>query len=393
MNEATKAGDQPQGSEPSKRAEQKAPSFVSEIRRFIHDVESLEITLPEIARFLRSFAEQQEKQLQSFLDSRSTEKIEDGDGTRYKLPKDAMRTHMKHRKQLAMARRVQQLVPKSFIVTLVSQYDAYLGKLVRLMFFFRPELLNSSERIITFSQLLSFGSIEEAREKIVEKEVESVLRNSHADHFAWLEKKLEIPLRKGLGVWPSFVEVTERRNLFVHCDGVVSTQHLKACDEHAVALDPSCTLGKPLRVNGKYFTRATDTIFEVGVKLGHVIWLKLVPAERDTAEQHLNQLCVELIAREKYELAKVLLEFALGTLLRKESSATVHWMLTINLAQSHKWSGNSDKCKGILQGHDWKRTRISLPPRRVGVTGRFQTLAGDNEEAGAGWRHRQVRLP
>ncbi len=33
---------------------------------------------------------------------------------------------------------------------------------------------------------------------MLEKEIESVLRESHSEHFFWLEKKLDIPLRKGL---------------------------------------------------------------------------------------------------------------------------------------------------------------------------------------------------
>jgi hypothetical protein len=220
------------------------------------------------------------------------------------------------------------------------------------MYLSRPELLNDSERNISFAQLLEFKSVEQAKERIIEKEVESVLRKSHAEQFAWIEKKLKIHLTKGLAVWPSFIEITQRRNLFVHCDGVVSDQYINECKDHGV-LEPSCEIGKPLDVNSEYFSNACEVVLEVGVKLGHVLWLKLVPAERNDAEEYFNLLCIDLIVSEKYELARILLEFALETLLRKESSASTRWRLTVNLAQTHKWNGKEDKCREIIRNHDW----------------------------------------
>ncbi len=114
--------------------------------------------------------------------------------------------HQRH-DRIALARK---LVPRGILVALVSQYDAFLGRLLRVIFLSRPELLNASEKTFSFEQISAYPSIEAVRDFLVEKEVEAVLRSSHTDQFKWIETRFELPLRKGLAIWPQFVELTER---------------------------------------------------------------------------------------------------------------------------------------------------------------------------------------
>ncbi|MBG7610736.1 hypothetical protein IU405_00555, partial [Polaribacter sp. BAL334] len=88
-----------------------------------------------------------------------------------------------------------KIIPESLFVSLISQYDAFLNRLFRALFDIRPEYLNSSVRNLNFSQLVEFSSIDKAREYIIEKEIETILRKSHNDHFEYLEAKLSMPLR------------------------------------------------------------------------------------------------------------------------------------------------------------------------------------------------------
>ena len=123
-------------------------------------------------------------------------------------------------------------IPSLFLMGLVSTYDSFLSQLIRCVFVARPEILSSSERNISFKDLIEIGSVDEARERIIEKEVKSVLRDSHAQQIEWLEKRLNMTLRKDLGIWPDFIEICERRNLLSHTDGKVSSQYLSVCREH-----------------------------------------------------------------------------------------------------------------------------------------------------------------
>ena len=56
----------------------------------------------------------------------------------------------------------QQLVPRTFLVSLVSKFDAFLGRLIKQLFKMKPEALDASASTISFSQLAAFGSFETA---------------------------------------------------------------------------------------------------------------------------------------------------------------------------------------------------------------------------------------
>ncbi len=56
------------------------------------------------------------------------------------------------------------------MISLISQYDAFLGRLIRTLFLIKPESLSMSEKNISFAQLQTFESIEDAKEYILEKE-------------------------------------------------------------------------------------------------------------------------------------------------------------------------------------------------------------------------------
>jgi hypothetical protein len=131
----------------------------------------------------------------------------------------------------------KHVLPRIFVVSLISEYDAFLSRLVLALFEGQPGLLNSIKREIPFNELIGFTSITEAKEYVLEKEIETLLRGSHTEQFDWLESKFSIKLREGLAIWPAFIEITERRNLFVHTSGRVSSQYLAVCQKHGVKFE------------------------------------------------------------------------------------------------------------------------------------------------------------
>jgi hypothetical protein len=246
----------------------------------------------------------------------------------------------------------KSLLPRSLLVSLISQYDAYLGRLIRTIFIRKPEILNGSDKKISFESLSQFLSIDAAREYILEKEVESILRSSHSDQFKWMERTFDVPLTKGLESWPEFVEITERRNLFVHTDGIVSSQYISVCKLQGCTIEESTKEGARLGVPEKYFEAAHQCIYEIGVKLGQVLWRKLFPDERIDADNNFARLTYDLIDHGKYEIAIKLLDFGC-TEFKKFSSEANQLSLTVNRAQAYKWSGDEERCKKIMRAVDW----------------------------------------
>lgn len=133
----------------------------------------------------------------------------------FSLPLDKAAKFQKLLKEQSCSLDSLNLAVSNIVVAIVSLYDYFFSELVRLYYTLNPSVLDISKKQFSAEQVLCFDTIEDFRNSLIEKEIETILRDSHTDQIEWLEKKLEIPLTKGLSVYPEFVEITERRNLFV----------------------------------------------------------------------------------------------------------------------------------------------------------------------------------
>lgn len=237
------------------------------------------------------------------------------------------------------------------MISLISQFDVFYAALVRVIFYSKPELLNASDKTLLYSQIIEFDSIDEVKDYVIEKEVNVLLRESHEQQIKWLEKKLGIQIIDLLKNWQQFIELTERRNLFVHCDGAVSDQYLNICRKHNVEINPELKIGSNMGVNKKYFEQSYKCIFETGIVLAQTIWRKLFPKDLEEADNNLNNICYNLLIDEEFDLAKRLLDYAAS--LKKVNSYESKLYFIVNKALAYKLSGDNNSCKKILDEFDW----------------------------------------
>jgi hypothetical protein len=237
-------------------------------------------------------------------------------------------------------------------LVLISQWDTFIASILRWIYEVQPEIINNSPRSLTFAELKEFRGIEDAPSRIIEEEVHSVLRNSHGDHFEYIEKKLGLKLRENVAIWRTFVEITQRRHLIAHSGGAVSHQYIKTCSEAGVPDVANIKIGQILKVDQEYFNSACECLLELGIKLGQVLWRKLLPTEIGKAEDHLIKVSLDLIIAEQYSAAINVLEFSLRQPMKFTESRS-RLVCTVNLAQAHKWRGDEEECRKILKGEDW----------------------------------------
>lgn len=363
-----------------------SPSFKDSIKSYIKNINALMEISPLIMNLVIGKITQESKQLNSFLENISLDElkiveeepiqeaqiVEENDSSKSQkelttneesddnsknifIPFDSFPRFIELSNKIEASTLAYKYLPISIIISLVSQYDAYLNNLIKTIFHIKPEILNSSERNIQYTDLISFNNIGEAKDYVIEKEIESVLRENHLSQLKWLEKKLSIKLRDGIPNLVSFIELTERRNLFVHCNGVVSRQYLDICKENKVPNIDKLKPGDKLDVKPIYLTKSFYTLFEIGVKLGHVLWRKLQPESLKEADEYLNDICYDLISIGRYNLAQNLLIFATETL-KKHSNQEILCILKINKALSIYLKGDKTKAQELLKKQDWSAT-------------------------------------
>jgi hypothetical protein len=252
-----------------------------------------------------------------------------------------------------------EMTSYSMLLSLVAQYDAFLGQLLRCLFAVQPQLLRRSEKVFTWSEVVDLPEISAVQSLVVEREVESLLKQGHVDQLTELERRLGIDTLKKFGELGDLVEIVERRNLVAHTGSKISIQYVRQCAKYNIT--PGGEPGDVLVIDHEYFMHACNTMITVGVKLAQTVWRHVVGNNKDSLEfpdSHLAYITYTLLVHEDWELAQKLLKFA--TELKKLSSDQRKYVFLVNYAQTFKWLGNNNSCAEILQPHEWGTLDIAF---------------------------------
>ncbi len=318
--------------------------------KLLSHLDSFRDTMPMTILLLSPYQKKSLKDFKSFV-KKNIDEIEDGEKN-----KSVSVKHEDSKNFNELSRNVKtsilasKIITESLFVSLLTQYDAFTNKLLKTLFAIRPECINTSDSILSFAQLSEFTSIEKARTYIIEKEIETVLSKSHHEQFDYIEKKLNLKLVTNLPIWKTFIEITQRRNLFVHSDGIVNSEYLEICKAHNCELE-DIKLNQRLVTKIDYFIRAYDCLYELSTKLTHTIWRELLINDFKSADQELNAICFDLMVSEQYNLSDELLEYAVNQ--SKHYNESTKRIFIINRALSLYLQDKIEEAKKIIINKDW----------------------------------------
>ncbi|HEY0144456.1 MAG TPA: hypothetical protein VGF48_26465 [Thermoanaerobaculia bacterium] len=243
----------------------------------------------------------------------------------------------------------------SLLLGLFSAFDAFIGDLVSALFERKPELFKKLNGQVPISEVLEARSIDDLRREILADEVESLRRKSYVDQFDALEKLFDVTLT-AFNRWPAFVELSQRRNLYAHCNGLISDQYVAICRKYDAPMPPDARVGKRLPLDRAYMENATRLIAEIALKLGQTLWRKTLPSELGLADQHLNRVALEALQFGEWSWASIIGEFALGQ--KKWSEEQARRIAVVNQAIALKFGGSNQAAVTLLDSFDWS---ASLP--------------------------------
>ena len=296
-----------------------------------------------------------------FIKDKKIQIIKDEENKRctFKVPLEYGKEFEEVHKEMSRSRIALLLIPKNIVVAMVSLYDAYLTDLLECAYTIKPQLLNSCEKKFSFSDLIQFDNLDNFRKHVVEKDVESIIRESHAEQLNLLSKKFKVELTKDLPSYNDFIEITERRNLFVHTNGKVSSQYLQKCNGRPIDhKDMDVQLGEELIATPAYVEHCYNTLFEIGVKLGHVIWRK-IENDLEKADDSLVEIGYDLIKSEKFSLACIITDFSCKPYV-KHFNKVGEYVLCVNRALAYYLQGDRNKCEDIINEIDWSGAELKF---------------------------------
>ena len=269
------------------------------------------------------------------------------------IPASLNRVYKKLEKRKNRAQRAFDLIPPTYIISLVSLYDSFYAGLIRCIYHAFPEKLQESNKQFLYRDICNLDSLLDVKQKLVDSVIEEELRASHSEQLEWLGKFINIKLLSNVNEWSDFIELTERRNLFVHADGLVSQQYISECKKFNVNLG-DVQKGSKLMVSKDYFDKSFKLLYKIAIQLTLLILNKVYLGKYSITSSDIDEVIInnvyELISSKLYETAICISDFTLEKYFTHNSKDRCY--IVLNKAQAYKWSCDEESCRVILSQED-----------------------------------------
>jgi hypothetical protein len=249
--------------------------------------------------------------------------------------------------------RIFATLQKSLFIQIFSEFDAFTGALLKVIYSKKEDLLKGISRELSFSDLLKYEDLAAIKIDMLQKEIETFRRDSYVEQFSKLEAKFGIKTLRAFPEWPEFVELSQRRNLLVHNGGRVNEQYLLMCDREGYKFKDRPDVGEALLPDSMYFARAVVITSKVGFMLTHTLWRKLFPEEVQSAHQAANSTIYEILRDKRWRTTSHLAEFSLNEQMTKSISDLDLRIRIINAAIACKALGQDERAKAHVASIDW----------------------------------------
>ena len=264
------------------------------------------------------------------------------------------------------------VLPGAILLSLVATFDSFIADTLRIMFRRKPERIIESSKTISVNEVLNMSSFDDVIGKIIDDEVESLMRGSHDEQIRYIENKLDIGIRTNYDEWGEFVEIFERRNLIAHGNDIINSYYIRNCNKHGFQVGEG-QRGERLSLDERYLRRSSDRLLEFGLSLIFVLWLKHFKDSRETAYETLHVLTYELIKYGQSRVAARLLDLALFKQTPNVPDQ-IKRMMTVNLANAYKKLKNDKRAQEIITGLDWSATRDDFQICVAAVQGNIERV-------------------
>ncbi len=234
-----------------------------------------------------------------------------------------------------------ELMYKSILINLVSTAECFVGDVLKKYFSqYKGEivgkLINEQDKIYTIHELEEFESIEEAKEYIIDKKIENLIRGSFEDWVKFLKDKLSLSMGYMSSDNDKMVEIFQRRNLFIHNKGIINRIYISKVKKSNRYSD---NIGEQIILDRNYLTEAIFLIHKNLILMAFELWKKREKNDKGRS-WFLQKLSEKYMMQEKWNLLE-----SVATFLQKDTVAPdkILKAAQINLWLAEKRLGKLDK--------------------------------------------------
>ncbi|EJL7828827.1 hypothetical protein ACNPP3_001175 [Vibrio vulnificus] len=280
------------------------------------------------------------------------------------------------------ASRIYRAVGNSDIVATLSQamflnlysiLDAYTGELLETLYRLKPELYGQLNKSVPFEVIMKAENIDIVKKKILDDDIESFRRESYIEQFKSLEKRFGLNTLTKFSYWRAFVEYSQKRNIIMHCDGIVSEQYITVCKSVGIKEASLPKVGEQLELSDTDVLVASHIIGQTGIMLAYTLWSKLFPRDKKNLDDSIHSLCYDFLYEEQWHHAAGIGEFIEKSLKTKDDATSK--MNTINLCIAYKALDKQDQLNKTIKSVDWSLLTLDFRLAESVLLGKFDQAA------------------
>ncbi len=269
----------------------------------------------------------------------------------------------------------QSLLFHGFFITSVSLSESFLSQVIFQYFSKYQHVDGCDEKTIKFKELRTFDSLEEVKNYLVESKVLEIMRGGFEEWVNFLKTFPKISLSGYLDADKDrLVEVFQRRNVWVHNDGLVNGIYLSKVSPE---LKKNLKKGKELSITPVYIRNSMNLLERNFLLMTLELWKKLEPENEERAEiienvgfRHLNE--------ERWQVAKGLYYFGM---MDKEMPEGRQMVAKINYWQCCKWLGEFKSVEDEIKNADFSAIDGVYSLGRFALLDDFSSLTRDLPDA------------
>lgn len=317
---------------------------------FLTDLECIGELIDLVLPLLNARDEERQRRISELIEVVRSENGDNGkrEVMRLKSASD-LKEFMGHIQKLRQGERIFR---QGVITSIVSKFDEFIIDVLRTSFRQNPGWLKNPDKKISYKELLEIKSLDSLKDEIIAKEIDTLMRDSHIAQIEFIDGKLKLGIEKEFPEWLVFLEIAERRNLFVHTGGMVSPQYLQNCEKWKIPVDSNIKEGAHLPAPDKYIKTAIDCFYELSVRVAQASTRRMFPESYAAADKALNNKSVELSEAERWDLAERMFTFALSIPDNLTSGGEMRYFFILNRCVARKFSGKD--YQKDLRSIDWR---------------------------------------
>lgn len=248
-----------------------------------------------------------------------------------------------------------EILHRSSFVMLFTYFDSLLADLLHNYFKTYPKMLEGQDLSLSLSDLMASKNIEEARDFLINKNIEGVMYKNLESQIDYFKSRLGVSCKKEFLDWTIIDEAKERRNILVHNNGEVNRRYIQKYKDGDFPSDlETFKEGDIIKIDKRYFLMIHDEMLISGLIFIQECWRSWHKDDINSADSELINICFNLLKEERWVSAQRIAKYGRSC----EVSDDAHrYVIDFNYYQTLKWQGNTKELNKELDNLDLSSLR------------------------------------